>query len=91
MAARRPRAARRPLRVYVDTSVFGGVHDDEFREPSERFFTAVRAGVIVILVSEVLVVEISSAPAMVQATFIAHRAEMELLETTAEAAALAEA
>ncbi|HME73773.1 MAG TPA: hypothetical protein VKM54_28505 [Myxococcota bacterium] len=73
MATRRPKAAGRPLRVYVDTSVFGGVHDEEFREPSERFFTAVRAGAFVVLVSEAPVVEISSAPAVVQATFEAHR------------------
>jgi predicted nucleic acid-binding protein len=91
VATRRSQAAGRPLRVYVDTSVFGGVHDDEFREPSERFFTAVREGAFVVLVSEALVVEIASAPAMVQATFEAHRAHMEALETTAEAAALAEA
>ena len=91
MAARRPRAAGRSLRVYVDTSVFGGVHDEEFRTPSERFFAAVRDGAFTILVSEALVVEISSAPAVVQATFETHRAHMEPLETTAEAAALAEA
>jgi predicted nucleic acid-binding protein len=91
MAARRRRAAGRPLRVYVDTSVFGGVHDDEFRAPSERFFAAVREGAFVVLVSEALVVEISSAPAIVQATFAAHRARMEAVETTTEAAALAEA
>jgi hypothetical protein len=58
MAARRPRAAGRPLRVYVDTSVFGGVHDQEFRAPSERFFAAVRGGAFTVLVSEALVVEI---------------------------------
>ena len=91
MAVRRPRDAARPLRVYVDTSVFGGVHDQEFREPSERFFTAVRGGAFVVLVSEALVVEIASAPAVVQATFEAHRAHMEALETTAEAAGPAEA
>jgi hypothetical protein len=75
----------------VDTSVFGGVHDDEFRAPSERFFTAVRDGAFTLLVSEALAVEISSAPTVVQATFEAHRAHMEALETTAEAASLAEA
>jgi len=90
VAARRLAAAGRPLRVYVDTSVFGGVHDDEFREPSERFFSAVRSGTFVVLVSEPLVVEIANAPAAVQATFEAHRAHMEALETTAEATALAE-
>lgn len=93
MAARRQRAGVPgwPLRVYVDTSVFGGVHDDEFRAPSERFFTAVRSGAFTVLVSEALVVEISSAPEAVRATFEAHRGHMEALETTAEAASLAEA
>jgi hypothetical protein len=51
----------------------------------------VRASAFVILVSEALVLEISSAPAVVQATFEAHRAHMEALETTAEAPALGEA
>jgi hypothetical protein len=42
-------------------------------------------------VSEARVVEISNAPEAVQATFEAHRGHMEAVETTAEAAALAEA
>ena len=83
--------AGRPLRVYVDTSVFGGVHDDEFRAPSERFFAAVRSGAFVVLVSEVLILEISNAPAAVQATFEAHRTHSQVIETTAEATVLAEA
>ncbi|MGH2609719.1 MAG: PIN domain-containing protein [Tepidiformaceae bacterium] len=93
MATRRQRAGGpgQSLRVYVDTSVFGGVHDDEFRAPSERFFAAVRGGAFTLLVSEALVVEISSAPESVRATFEAHRAHMEALEATAEATALAEA
>jgi len=91
MAAQRPRVAGRPLRLYIDTSVFGGVHDDEFRAPSTRFFAAARGGAFTILVSEALVIEIASAPALVQATFEAHRAHMEALETTAEALTLAEA
>ncbi len=91
MAARRLEAVERPLRVYVDTSVFGGVHDDEFRGPSERFFAAVRSDAFVVLVSEALAVEIASAPAVVQATFEAHRAHMEALAATVEATTLAEA
>ncbi len=75
----------------VDTSVFGGVHDEAFRVPSERFFQAVREGGLTLLVSEALALEIASAPEAVQATFEAHRAHMEALETTAEATALAEA
>ena len=77
--------------MYVDTSVFGGVHDDEFREPSERFFAAVRIGAFTILVSDAITVEISASPASVQATFEQHRTHMEALETTVESAALAQA
>jgi len=91
MAARRPRPLRQPLRVYADTSVFGGVHDDEFRDPSERFFAAVRSGAFVLLVSEALALEIAAAPDFVQETFEAHRTHAEGLETTAEATALAAA
>ena len=81
----------RPLRVYVDTSVFGGVHDDEFRVASERFFKAVRNGVFSILTSQPIAIEISRAPDNVQATFDAVRADAEVLETTEEAENLAEA
>lgn len=88
---RRPGTSAWPLRIYVDTSVFGGVHDDKFRAPSKSFFSAVRDGAFTLLVSEALVVEISNAPAVVQATFEAHRSHMEALETTAEATTLAEA
>jgi hypothetical protein len=75
----------------VDTSVFGGVHDDEFRAPSERFFEAVRQRAFTLLVSEALVLEISNAPAVVRATFEAHRGHMEAVETTPEAVGLADA
>jgi len=74
MGPRRSQTAVQPLRVYVDTSVFGGVHDNEFRTPSERFFAAMRGGAFIVLVSEPLVVEIASAPSIVRATFEAHRA-----------------
>jgi hypothetical protein len=68
-----------------------GVHDDEFRAPSERFFKAVRNGAFTILVSEPLALEISNAPEAVQATFEAHRPHMEALETSDAATALANA
>lgn len=56
MAAFRTKPTERPLRAYVDTSVFGGVHDDEFRIGSERFFRAVREGAFTILSSEPLTI-----------------------------------
>jgi hypothetical protein len=81
----------RALRVYLDTSVFGGVHDDEFRVASERFFNAVRSGSIVIMVSPATTIEIGNAPEPVQETFRQHAAFTELVENTAEATRLADA
>lgn len=34
----------RGIRVYVDTSVVGGVGDEEFAEPSRRFLARVKGG-----------------------------------------------
>jgi hypothetical protein len=48
--------------VYADTSVFGGCFDTEFAHESERFFDLVRAGRVKLLVSEVVVRELASAP-----------------------------
>jgi len=81
----------RPLRVYVDTSVYGGLHDDEFREGSERFFKAVQRGRFSILASQPVAVEIADAPDFVQDTFNAYKADAELIDTTDEAERLSEA
>jgi predicted nucleic acid-binding protein len=91
MADRRTQAAERPFRVYVDTSVFGGVHDDQFREASQRFFRAVRDGAFTILTSEPLTLEIARAPECVQDTFVEYLDFAETLTTTDEAEDLAEA
>ena len=57
---------RRPPRVYVDTSVFGGTQDEEFREPSRRFFEQVKAGGYVILTSATTLRELAGAPEAVR-------------------------
>jgi predicted nucleic acid-binding protein len=54
------------LRVYADTSVFGGCFDAEFAAESERFFGLVRAGRVKLLVSEVVVRELANAPVRVR-------------------------
>ena len=54
------------IRVYVDTSVFGGVLDDEFAEPSKRFFDGVCRGRFVLIVSEETVRELLDAPPAVR-------------------------
>ena len=55
--------------VYVDTSVFGGVFDQEFEAPSKAFFNLVTAGRFPLLVSDVTRREITFAPAMVRRHF----------------------
>jgi hypothetical protein len=42
---------RKIISIYADTSVFGGVFDDEFREPSKAFVDAVSAGRFVLVTS----------------------------------------
>jgi len=56
----------RPLRVYADTSVFGGCFDPEFAPESRRFFDLVRAGSVKLLMSEVVVRELAKAPGQVR-------------------------
>lgn len=50
------------LRVYADTSVFGGTCDEEFDGPSLRFFARVRTGRCVLLVSRITLAELEGAP-----------------------------
>jgi hypothetical protein len=57
------------LKVYADTSVFGGVFDDEFAEASSTFFDQVRVGSFELFVSDVTAREIASAPAEVREFF----------------------
>ena len=56
----------RKIRVYVDTSVFGGIQDEEFAETSKRFFEQVSMGKYVILISQTTLDEISRAPEVVR-------------------------
>ncbi len=56
----------RKLRVYVDTSVFGGVNDDEFALSSRRFFDLVRRGKYSVLVSIQTTTELEGAPVPVR-------------------------
>ncbi|HUW57273.1 MAG TPA: PIN domain-containing protein [Planctomycetota bacterium] len=56
----------RKIRVYVDTSVFGGTQDEEFRGASLRFFERVTSGEFVLLLSDITVGELTDAPENVQ-------------------------
>ena len=52
----------RRIRVYVDTSVFGGTTDEEFAVASRRFFESVHRGEFVVLVFQITMDELTGAP-----------------------------
>jgi len=55
------------LRIYIDTSVVGGCHDEEFREDSRALMQMARDGKIRLLASTLLATELDQAPEDVQA------------------------
>lgn len=59
------------LRIYTDTSVFGGPFDEEFSEPSRRFFEEVCQGRYALLISDVTTREIQKGPPHVRQFFLA--------------------
>lgn len=57
------------LRIYVDTSVFGGCFDSEFESESRALFQMARDGIVKILVSDITDKELSLAPPIVKAEY----------------------
>lgn len=67
MAADEP--ATGGLRIYADTSVFGGVFDEEFARPSRAFFEQVERGRFTLVTSPLVLRELQQAPSPVQTLF----------------------
>ena len=51
------------LRIYADTSIFGGCFDDEFSGDSRKFFEEVSAERFLLVISETTLFELKDAPA----------------------------
>jgi len=60
---------RKTIRVYADTSVFGGVFDEEFEHASKAFFEKIEAGRFVLVTSQLVREEIFAAPDKVRRYF----------------------
>jgi len=82
---------RRTISAYADTSVFGGVFDDEFRDPSKAFFEAVRAGRFVLVTSELVRQEIAAGPQVVRRLFEDMLPVADIATVTAETLQLQQA
>jgi len=63
-------AQPRPMRLYSDTSVFGGCFDTAFDRSSRRLFEDVRAGLYRLIVSDVTLRELERSPDAVQRVFL---------------------
>ena len=57
------------IRVYADTSIFGGIYDDDFQEVSEEFFEEVKKNRFTLITSAVVRAEIEPAPEKIKIFF----------------------
>ena len=90
VAEPRPMSYGAQLRVYVDTSVVGGCHDDEFREPSRRLFDAFVRGDHVLLLSHLTAAELNGARPHVRSVISrVPRAHIESIDASTDAENLA--
>jgi hypothetical protein len=78
-------------RVYADTSVYGGVFDEEFAEPSRRFFEWVRLGRFHLVISAAVRRELDGAPPQVQALLAEMVAGSDLVDVTEDTTDLQQA
>jgi PIN domain len=78
-------------RLYFDTSVFGGVFDEDFEEISTLLFEKVRLGLIVCVYSDLSIAELRNAPENVRNHFDnLPKEHLEFVEVTEEAFSLAQ-
>lgn len=73
------------LRLYFDTSVFGGVYDVEFQEETETLFEMVKNGEIICVYSDLCEFELENAPEKVKKHFLSlEKSQTEFAEITEE-------
>jgi predicted nucleic acid-binding protein len=78
-------------KLYFDTSVFGGVYDEEFVEISTLLFEKVRLGQIICVYSDLSEIELQKAPQKVRDYFSSLPKEyLQFVEVTEEAYELAQ-
>lgn len=76
------------IRFYTDTSVFGGVFDEEFEIPSRIFFDLVRQGSFGLVISDIVRREMEGAPDAVRALLDEMLAFAEIAPITTDALTL---
>ena len=84
-------STRRPIRVYSDTTVFGGIIDPEFEKTSRLFFQRVQEGRFTLVLSGLVEQEIARGPQEVQELLALHSVAAETVDITGEALDLRQA
>lgn len=79
------------ISVYADTSVFGGIYDDDFQDESKEFFEEVKRGRFTLITSAVVRAEIESAPEKVKNYFNDMLEFSEIVDVSKEALQLRDA
>ena len=75
----------RKIKIYADTSVFGGVFDDEFSEHSLLFFDLIDRDIFQLVISDVVRSELSNAPKNIREFAEKYYSKSESAEVTLEA------
>jgi predicted nucleic acid-binding protein len=79
------------IRVYADTSVFGGIYDEDFQEESREFFDEVKRNRFILVTSAVVQAEIEPSPEEVKEFFKGIIDITEIVEVSKEAIQLRDA
>jgi len=79
------------MKIYADTSVFGGVFDEEFAEPSKQFFAEIDAGRFQLVTSAIIEAEIEPAPEKIREFFSRYAMTSEITQVTKETLLLQQA
>ena len=78
-------------RIYIDTSVVGGYFDEEFKEATTKLFERLDSNEIIFVVSDLLDLELISAPRQVREHLLKYSADkFQRIELTEEAIKLAD-
>lgn len=73
------------MRIYADTSVFGGVLDAEFASPSKQFFAEIDEGRFTLVISALVEAEIEPAPEHIREFFARYVKVAEVVHLNQEA------
>nr|VFK32735.1 MAG: hypothetical protein BECKMB1821G_GA0114241_11242 [Candidatus Kentron sp. MB]VFK34586.1 MAG: hypothetical protein BECKMB1821I_GA0114274_10772 [Candidatus Kentron sp. MB]VFK76871.1 MAG: hypothetical protein BECKMB1821H_GA0114242_107922 [Candidatus Kentron sp. MB] len=73
------------MKIYADTSVFGGIFDLEFAGHTKRFFAEIDAGRFTLVTSAIVEAEIEPAPEEVRNFYAHYESVAEITQVTQEA------